>query len=467
MSIDAYRQLIASKAIQFQPRGLSKVPPLNSAMFPYQEACTAFALETGCAGLFLSTGLGKSLCSLDWGRVIVEHTNKPVIMLAPLAVSKQHEREAAKFGIDAKAIREPSEINGARVYITNYERLAKFADVECEAVILDESGILKSFTGSTSRALRKRFEMTSYRLAASATPAPNDHMEIGQQCEFLGVMRSPEMLSRWFIADQSEMGRYRIKAAARRAFWDWVASWARCVTLPSDLGYDDASHVLPELVETIHTVAVDMTIGAGADKYGQTMLFRAPDMSATSVHREKRLTSKDRANKCAEIIAQKRDEPWIVWCETDYDADAVMPLLPDAVEVRGNMKPEAKEEALVAFSEGQIRQIVTKPSIAGFGLNWQHCANMVHNGLSFSFEAYHQAVRRCWRFGQKRPVHSHIVIAETEAPILATVLKKAERNDAMRDAMRLAMRRAHKGARVLDDYNPTTNVQLPDWLRAA
>lgn len=467
MSLDAYKDLIARKAISFQPRGLSKIPPLNKAMFPYQEACTAFALETGCSGLFLATGLGKSLCSLDWGRVLVEHTNKPVLMLAPLAVSKQHESEAAKFGIDAKAIRTPDQINGARVYITNYEREGLFDPEMFEAVVGDESGILKSFTGTTSRALRSRYARTPYRLAASATPAPNDHMEIGQQSEFLGVMESPEMLSRWFIADQSEMGRYRIKAAARRAFWDWVASWARCLTLPSDLGFDDSAHLLPDLNEITHEVDVDMVAGAGTTKDGQALLFRDVSMSATSIHNEKRLTARDRANRVAEIVATKPDRPWIIWVDTDYDADAITPLLPDAVEVRGNMSADRKEEALVGFSEGSIRILVTKPKIAGFGLNWQHCSDMVFNGLSYSFESYYQAVRRCWRFGQKMPVNVHKVIGRTESHIHAVVMKKAERNDAMRDAMRLAMKRAHTKARVLDDYNPTRNIELPQWLGAA
>ena len=467
MSIEAYRDLIARKAVQFHPHGLSKVPALNSAMFPHQEACTDFALRTGCAGLFLATGLGKSLCSLDYGRVIVEHSNKPFLMAAPLAVARQHEREAAKFGIDAKAIREPSEVSGPRIYITNYERLQKFDLAQFDGVALAESGILRSFTGSTSRSLRASFARTPYRLSASATPAPNDHMELGQQSAFLGVMESPEMLSRWFIADQSDMGRYRIKAAAKRSFWDWVASWARCIDMPSDLGFSDDGFVLPELKSFQHVVEADLLEHAGQEDDGQQRMFRTPKTSATSIHQEKRLTLSIRADQVQAIVSQQPDETWILWCETDIEADELQRRFPDAVEVRGSQSAEEKEEKLVAFSEGKVRKIIVKPKLAGFGLNWQHCARMAFIGLSFSYEQYYQAVRRCWRFGQSREVEAHVVMSSTERAIWQAVNKKADRHDAMKAAMRLAMKRAHLSARVLDDYNPTMNVALPDWLRVA
>lgn len=469
MSLDAYKDLIARKAISFQPRGLSKIPPLNKAMFPYQEACTAFALETGCSGLFLATGLGKSLCSLDWGRVLVEHTNKPVLMLAPLAVSKQHEGEAAKFGIDATAVRDPDEIKGsARIYVTNYERLAKFDGIDWGAVILDESSILKGFNGRTSRQLIETFAGMPYRLSATATPAPNDHMELGQQSEFLGCMRSMEMLSRWFINDTSTASQvWRLKGHATESFWNWIASWARCATRPSDLGFDDSSHVLPDLIETRHIVDANLFEGAGVTKDGQSRLFRDPDMSATSIHTEKRLTARDRANTVSEIVSAEPDQSWIVWVDTDYDADAVMPLLPGAVEVRGSMKPDQKEDALVGFSRGDIRILVTKPSVAGFGLNWQHCRRMAFTGLSFSFESYHQAVRRCWRFGQTHPVHVHVVLASSEKAIIDAISRKKDGFEDMGDAMRAAMLRACNKQTARLPYEPTSTLQLPKFLGAA
>lgn len=465
--LTAYRELIARKAVTFEPKGLKRIPALNSKMFPHQAACTEFALRTGCAGLFLATGLGKSLCSLDWGRVIVRASNKPVLMLAPLAVARQHQREAEKFGIDAKAIREPSEVKGKRIYITNYERLDKFDISEFGGVILDESGILKSYTGSTSRTLRAAFAKTSYRLSASATPAPNDHMEIGQQSEFLGVMESPEMLSRWFIVDQSEMGRYRVKAAARRSFWDWVASWSRCIDLPSDLGFDDAGFALPELSLIKHVVEADVSQFAGQEADGQARMFRIPETSATSIHKEKRFTLNDRADEVLRVVSAQPSETWILWCETDIEADALIERFPDALEVRGAQSADEKEEKLSAFSEGKVSKLIVKPKLAGFGLNWQHCARQCFIGLSFSYEQFYQAVRRSWRFGQKRPVEAHIVMSDTEKIIWDAINKKADRHDVMKDAMRLAMKRSHMSARVLDDYKPTKNVKLPEWLKAA
>lgn len=463
-----YQDLIAKKAISFEPKGLSKIPKLNKKMFPHQTACTEFALRTGCSGAFLATGMGKSFVSLEWGRVIVEHTNKPVLMLAPLAVAKQHEREAVKYGIDAKAIREPHEITAKRVYVTNYDRLDRFDPTSFGGVILDESSILKSFNGRTSRALIDAFAGCPFRLSATATPAPNDHMELGQQGEFLGVMRSMEMLSRWFINDTSTASQvWRLKGHAVEGFWDWVASWARCMTRPSDLGFSDDGFQLPPLITKTHLVEADRSINRGEEKDGQSRLFRIPETSATSVHHEKRLTAQARANVIAELIAAEPDEPWIIWTDTDYEADAVMPLLPDAVEVRGSMPADAKEERLVAFSNGQIKCLVTKASVAGFGMNWQHCARMAFAGLSFSFESYHQAVRRCWRFGQTRPVHVHVAMADTEKAIIDIVTRKQDSFDEMGEEMRAAMLRASKKAIAKVPYNPQRSLELPAFLRAS
>lgn len=466
MDLKDYQRLIAEKAVKFEPRGLKKIPKLHPKMFPHQRASTEFALRAGCAGLFLATGLGKSLCSLEWGRVILERENKPILMLAPLAVSKQHEREAAKFGIDAKSVRDPREITTARIYITNYERFHLFDPNMFCGVILDESSILKGFNGRTSRALIQAFQGMPYKLSATATPAPNDHMELGQQAEFLGVMRSMEMLSRWFINDTSTASQvWRLKGHAVGAFWDWVASWARCMSRPSDLGYDDAMHDLPELIVNTHVVDADRSLNRGSEKDGQERLFRIPDMSATSIHGEKRLTADRRAEAVAQLVSNDPSEPWIIWADTDYDADAVMALIPGAVEVRGSMSAEMKEERLVGFSDGSIRVLVTKPSIAGFGLNWQHCARMAFTGISFSFESYHQAVRRCWRFGQTRPVHVHIAMADTEKAIIDVISRKQDDFEMMGDEMRRAMSRAVNIQNAREAYVPQKTVKLPSFLK--
>lgn len=462
-----YRDLIARKAVSFQPVGLKRIPALNSKLFPHQEACVEFALRTGCSGCFLATGLGKSFVELEFGRVIAEHTNRPVLMLAPLGVAPQHGREADKYGIEAKRVRDPSEIKGAGVYVTNYEKMHLFDPDLFAAGTLDESSILKAFVGSTSRALRASFARTPFRLSASATPAPNDHMELGQQSDFLGVMESAEMLTRWFMADQSEMGRYRIKAAARRSFWDWVASWARCIDLPSDLGFSDEGYILPPLSEESHFVEADLSEDAGAETNGQARMFRTPEMSATSMHKEKRLTLRTRMDKVEGIVNAEPGETWILWCETNDEADALLERFPDAVEVRGSQSADEKEEKLIAFSEGKAGIIITKPRLAGFGLNWQHCARQCFASRSFSYEQYYQAVRRSFRFGQSRPVKIHSVMSDTERALWDRYLAKAGRHDTMKDAMRFAMKRAHASSRVLDDYLPTQNVRLPEWLKAA
>lgn len=466
MSLSNYHDLIAAKRIAFEPRGLAKVPSLNPAMNPHQAHCTEFALRAGSAALFLDTGLGKTLCALEWGRVIVEHTNRPVLMLAPLAVSKQHEREAVKFGVDAMAIREPHEVNGPRIYITNYERLAKFDPDDFAGVILDESSILKAMMGKTARGLISSFAMTPYRLACTATPAPNDHTELGMHSEFLGVMAQNMMLQRWFLHDSADTGTWRMKGHAVSDFWSWVAGWARCVSKPSDLGYSDDGFILPDLTTHRHMVQADRSGQTGEEKDGQGRLFRMPDTSATSIHTEKRLTIDARADLIAEKVAAEPDEAWVIWCDTDYESDALTARIPSALEVRGSMSPDEKEARIEAFSSGSARILITKPSVCGFGLNWQHCARMAFVGLSFSYESYYQAIRRCWRFGQAREVHVHVACADTEESIWQTVSRKAGDHDAMKEQMQAAMSRAAGKALRADSYVPTKTATLPAWMTA-
>ncbi len=465
MSAPAYYDLLARKQVSFSPRGFADVPHLSDRLFPHQRHATEFALKAGCSALFLDTGLGKSFCALEWGRVIVETTNRPVLMLAPLAVGPQHQREAEKFDISAKYVREPHEITGPGIWLTNYERMEKFDPSGFAGVILDESSILKSFTGATTRALMAAFADTPYRLACTATPAPNDHMELGQHAEFLGVMRTMEMLARWFINDTSTASQdWRLKKHAVQPFWDWTASWSRCISKPSDIGFDDDGFALPELVMRQHIVEADRSIDAGEEKDGQARLLRMPETSATSIHREKRMTVEARADRIAEVVASEAAEPWIIWCDTDYEADALTDRIPDAVEVRGSMRPEVKEERLLAFSLGHARVMVTKPSIAGFGLNWQHCARQAFVGLSFSYESFYQAIRRSWRFGQTRPVHVHVAMADTEKAIWDVVSRKSGDHDRMKSEMRAAMVRAVNTQVAKKPYRATCNVIVPNWI---
>lgn len=461
-----YMGLIQRKQVSFDARGIDRIPELHDKLFDHQRHSTEFALRAGCSALFLDTGLGKSFCALEWGRVLVEHTNKPIIMLAPLAVGPQHQREADKFGIEAHYIREPHEIKGPGVWITNYERIDKFDVDDFAGVVLDESSILKSFTGVTTRKLIGAFAETPYRLACTATPAPNDHMELGQHAEFLGAMRGMEMLSRWFVNDtQTASQKWRLKKHSVDAFWDWVASWSRCIAKPSDIGFSDEGFDLPELVMHQHIVEADRSIDSGEEKDGQQRMFRLPETSATSIHKEKRLTVDARADMIAEVVENDALEPFIVWCDTDVEADAITSRIDHAVEVRGSMKPDVKEDRLVGFSEGQFRVIVTKPSIAGFGLNWQHCARQAFVGLSFSYESFYQAIRRSWRFGQTRPVHVHVAMADTEKAIWEVINRKAGDHNAMRDAMRGAMMRTINSQLAKLPYRPKQRVDVPTWMQ--
>lgn len=455
-----YDDFLRGKELKAPLAGMAHVPELAPHLFDHQRDVVEFLLRAGRGAAFLDTGMGKTAVELEYARQIVEHTNQPVLLLAPLAVGKQHEREAMKFNTDARVVRDQSEVAGARVYITNYERLHLFDRHQFGALVLDESSIIKSFTGKTTRQITEFGQDMRYRLAATATPAPNDHMELGQHSSFLGAMKSSEMLSRWFITDQSEMGKYRLKRHGIKPFWSWVASWARCVGKPSDLGYSDEGFLLPPLNVHRHTVETDLTEGAG------DMLFRIPDVSATAIHKEKRLTSAARAAKIAELVRAESNEAWMIWVETDYDADSIMALLPEAVEVRGTMKPEVKEERLNDFSLGKIRVLVSKPSIAGFGLNWQHCARTAFVGLSFSYEMFYQAVRRFWRFGQQRPVECHIALADTETAIWQTIQRKQRDHETMKLQMFEAMRREVLVKGVKNPYEAKIAATLPSWLAA-
>ena len=277
-------------------------------------------------------------------------------------------------------------------------------------------------------------------------------------------MSQTEMLTRWFLHDSMDTGTWRMKGHAVQDFWSWVASWARCVSKPSDLGFDNLGYDLPPLETFQHIVAADRSINAGQDRDGQALLFRMPDTSATAIHGEKRLTIDARAGAIADVVRSEPNEPWIVWVDTDYEADAIMAMLPDAVEVRGSMKPEHKEERLEAFSRGDIRILVTKPRIAGYGLNWQHCARMAFVGLSFSYEAYYQAIRRCYRFGQVRPVHVHVAMADTERAIFDVVSRKAGDHDAMKREMTKAMAGAMQRVARQQPYEPKMEARLPAWI---
>lgn len=457
-----YEAFLARKAVQPKPRGLDRVPDLAPHLFPFQRHCVDFALRMGGNGLFLDTGLGKTECQLEFCHQAMRVTNGRALILTPLAVAGQTRRRAERWGYEARVIREQDEA-GPGINICNYDRIDKLDVSAFGAVSLDEASILKSFTGKTTRKLIDLFKGHRFKMAATATPAPNDHMEIGNYSEFLNVMAANEMLSRWFINDASTASqKWRLKGHAVRDFWRWMASWSRMAQLPSDLGDSDDGFVLPPFRVIRHRAEDSAITSDLADMFGQVT------MSATNLHEVKRQTVKARADAVGAIVAAEPGERWIVWCDTDYEADALKAVVPDAVEVRGSLSADEKEERLEAFSTGKVSRIIGKPSMLGFGLDWSHTARMVFSGRSYSYESWYQAVRRAWRFGQSRELHVHLVLAEGEGEIGRIVDRKAEDHAKMKAAMRQAMKDAASMATVARvAYNPKHQGRLPAWLSAA
>jgi len=449
-----YLDFLASKAPRVMPSGLAVVPALHPALKPHQRDCVAFGIKLGRWGCFLDTGLGKTLTQLEWCKHAADATNGRALILTPLAVAAQIVREGQRFGYDVRQIRDQSQA-GPGINVCNYDRLDLLTPAEFGAVALDESSILKSFSGRTTRHLIDAFAGVRFRMAATATPAPNDHMELGNHAEFLGIMSSTEMLTRFFINDTANASqKWRLKRHAEADFWDWMASWCRMAETPADLGHDASEYVLPPLRVHRHKAAGDIRAPAG-------LLF-AQDVSATTLHDVKRQTADARADAVASLVPASG--ACLIWCDTDYEADALRDAIPGAIEVRGSMTPEVKERNLTAFAMDDARILITKPSVAGFGMNWQHCQTMIFAGRSFSYEAWYQAVRRCWRFGQARPVDCHLIVAEGEDQIGRVIDRKSADHTKMKRAMAAAMKRAGKGEEIKVPYLPTHQGRLPSWL---
>ena len=429
----SYTSFLKRKVTLVKESGFHReLSDLNPMLFGFQKAIVQWSLKLGRSAMFEDCGLGKTPQQLEWAHHVAMHTDGKVLILAPLSVSQQTIREGRKFGIDVNYANCQERVK-AGITVSNYESLSKLDPGEFSGVVLDESSILKNYTGKTKTALVSSFAHCQYKLCCSATPAPNDYMEIGNQAEFLGIMDSNEMLSRWFINDSMNFGNYRLKGHAVDSFWKWVASWAACVSKPSDLGFEDDGFVLPPLSMESIIVPVDY-----ASREMDTLLPMEP-LTATTLHKEMRLTSPGRSEAIAGLV-NGSDEPWLVWCNTNYEADDLTKRIPDAVEVRGSEKLEAKESKIEAFALGNARVLISKPSICGLGMNFQHCRNVAFVGLSYSYEDLYQAIRRSHRFGQTQPVNVYIVTAETEGPIVATIQRKMEAHVAMQQQMFQASR---------------------------
>lgn len=456
--MDEYARFVESK---FRVARFGGVEPgeLHSAMFPHQRDLVRWALRKGRAAIFADTGLGKTMMELEWARHVSTHGR--VLVITPLAVAQQTVSEGRKFGIDCAYARADE---GHAITVTNYDMLHMFDPGAFVGVVLDESSILKSFTGATRTSLIESFARTPYRLACTATPAPNDFTELGNHSEFLGVRSRVEMLAEFFAHDGGSTQDWRLKGHAVAAFWRWVASWGAIVKTPEDLGYDGSAYVLPPLRMHEHIIHVEH-----ADSWSEGYLF-APDVRSLSDARATRRATMAKRVERATNLADG-DDPVVIWCELNAEGDAVAAAIPGSVQVAGSDTNDDKAERLDGFAAGRYRVLVTKSSVAGFGLNWQHCAKMIFMGASHSYEQTYQSIRRCWRFGQTRPVDVHVLRAETEGAVIANYRRKeadAERlSSEMTARVRDSVRAEVVGASVREwnAYEPDVLMMVPAWLR--
>jgi hypothetical protein len=463
MDLASYHEFLARKAIEDPPTGLTSIPDLPDALFPFQRDITQWALRRGRAALFAGTGLGKSFMELAWADAVYRETGRDILHLAPLAVSAQMVREAEKFGIQARQVRSASECLSG-VNITNYQKLEHFDLSRFGGVILDESSILKSSNGAFRNMLIEQCAKVPFRLAATATPAPNDFMELGNHAEFLGVMSYTDMLATFFVHDGGDTQAWRLKGHAEDEFWRWMASWAVMLRKPSDLGYEDAGYNLPPLTYQQHTVGVDYAPSAETG-----FLFPMQAASLSERIAARRDTVAERVAMAVEVTPP--DRPFVWWCNLNAESEALAKAIPGAVETKGSDADEVKERKIIDFIEGRTRVLVTKPSVCGFGLNFQHCADTGFVGLNDSWEQLYQSVRRFWRFGQTRPVTVHMIAAETEGAVVANLRRKEADADRMAGAMLrhmadLSSIEIRGSVRDRGDYNPTVPLTLPSWIAA-
>jgi len=452
----SYADFLARKSVVDPDTGMKHIPDLNPMLFPHQADMVRWALRRGRAAIFADCGIGKGPMQMEWA----DKQPHECIIAAPLAVAHQFVREAQKFGIDLAYAKDHAAIT-KRITVTNYERLENFHIEQFGAVALDESSILKNYSGAYSSWMTEAFKNTPFRLCSSATPAPNDIMELGTQAEFLGVMTRGEMLAMYFTHDGGDTSKWRVKGHAQEAFWTWMASWAVMIRNPSDLGYSDDGFTLPPL--HMHEHCVDVTNATSG------YLFAVEAQTLQERQAARRDSISDRVAECARLV-NSTERPFLVWCNLNAESEALAKAIPDAVEVKGSDSDEHKESAIVGFLDRRHRVMISKPKIAGLGLNLQHCADMAFVGLSDSYEQLYQAIRRCWRFGQDRPVNVHVITASTEGAVVSNIKRKEreaeETYNSMIDHMKDLNAAALHGGQVRNksEYRPQAGLSIPDWL---
>ena len=425
-------------------------------LFDYQRACVEWACRRGKAALFLDTGLGKTNCELAWAEAVEATTKQPVIILAPLCVSKQIQQEAERFGFTVHGARTDADIGERGIYVTNYENLHNMDCSRFAGVVLDESSILKGLDGKLRKRITDAFMRTPYRLSASATPSPNDYMELGTQSEFLGIMTQTEMLATFFVHDGGDTAKWRLKGHGQKKFFEWMATWAVVMRDPSVFGFSAKPELPPLNIEQI-TIESGKTDG----------LLPALAQSLSERLEARRDTVESRCLAASEL-ANQLDGHVLVWCARNDEGDMLERMIPDSVQIAGSDKPENKESRMMGFLSGDHRVLVSKVRIAGFGMNFQHCANMIFVGLSDSWEQYYQAVRRCWRYGQKNPVNVYIITADIEGMVIENIRRKDDQAERMMAEMAAIagecftdFTQATKNMRA---YKPTASAPLPSFI---
>lgn len=508
--MNAYEEFLARKRIMDPATGITRRVHLPEYLKPHQADITAWALRRGRSAIFAGTGLGKTLMELVWAKEVAAETRRPVLILAPLAVSHQHAREGQKFGINATVVSSPST---ETIDITNYQKIDHFDLSEFGGVALDESSILKNTDGKYRTQLIRDCAGIPFRLAATATPAPNDFMELGNHAEFLGVMSYSNMLATFFTHDGGDTQKWRLKGHAESEFWKWMASWSVMLRMPSDLGYDNTGYDLPPLRYHQHTVNVayapsmetgllfpmeartmqeriaarrdsvddrvnlakEVVIGSFGDKLAEWLGKKNTQSAENSAlkktlntgseeTRKARRTNKSVLNTCSNL------DPWVVWCHLNSEQDALEKAFGAlAISIHGALSDDEKMARHESWLAGDAPVLIVKPSMFGHGLNWQHCRNMVFVGLNDSFEQIYQAVRRCWRFGQTRDVNVHFISSEMEGAVIANLRRKEA--DAERMAAAMVMHMADLSSQEVrgmvrdrPDYNPQIPMTVPAWL---
>jgi len=451
-----YCEFLKKKKTEDVPTGIKEIPALNPMLFDFQKDIVRWALKRGRAAIFADCGMGKTGMQLEWAK----HVPGDVLILAPLAVASQTIREAEKFGIGEVVYSADGSKKG-KFTITNYERLEKFDANDYTGIVLDESSILKSYTGKYRTMLLEKWASVPFRLAATATPAPNDFIELGNHAEFLGSMKREEMLAMFFVHDGGETQKWRIKGHAKDDFWEWVASWAVMIRKPSDIGYEDGEFILPEM--NIEQITVH------SEKATDGFLFPMEAQGLGDRQKARRSTIEERCKKAAEIV-NSNEEQWIVWCDLNDESAMLDNMIDGSCEVAGSHKEDYKKDKLLGFAKDEFRVLTSKPKIAGWGMNYQNCHNMAFVGLSDSYESFYQAVRRCWRFGQKHQVNVKVITSDLEGAVVKNIERKERDAEEMANQMVKFMHKINeRNIRGMEQdktgYNPQIEMRLPNWLK--